>query len=176
MKDGRELVSFGPLPKDWAKWRGLYVNGKQVILSYTVGKVGVLELPGFDAASGAFTRTDYSLLTQGNRNLGSTVVLQPRDQYSAYASYRHSIADDITAGLGAGVYGRSSAAIDMAGKYWIGPAVQTDLNGFLTIGKLDLNLGVRNLFDRSNYQPTIATVGLRSLVRQAPSRWNGISM
>lgn len=107
--------------------------------------------------SGAFTRTDYSLLTQGNRNLGSTVVLQPRDQYSAYASYRHSIADDITAGLGAGVYGRSSAAIDMAGKYWIGPAVQTDLNGFLTIGKLDLNLGVRNLFDRSNYQPTIAT-------------------
>ncbi len=56
-KDGRELVSFGPLPKDWAKWRGLYVNGRQVILSYTVGKVGVLELPGYDAASGAFTRT-----------------------------------------------------------------------------------------------------------------------
>jgi hypothetical protein len=56
-KDGRELVSFGPLPKDWAKWRGLYVHGKQVILSYTVGKVGVLELPGYDAASGAFTRT-----------------------------------------------------------------------------------------------------------------------
>ena len=57
VKDGRELVSFGPLPKDWAKWRGLYVNGKQVILSYTVGKVGVLELPGYDAGSGAFTRT-----------------------------------------------------------------------------------------------------------------------
>ena len=57
VKDGRELVSHGPLPKEWAKWRGLYVNGKQVILSYTVGKVGVLELPGYDAASGAFTRT-----------------------------------------------------------------------------------------------------------------------
>jgi hypothetical protein len=57
VKDGRELVSFGPLPKDWAKWRGLYVHGKQVILSYTVGKAGVLELPGYDAASGAFTRT-----------------------------------------------------------------------------------------------------------------------
>lgn len=107
--------------------------------------------------SGAFTRTEYSLLTQGNRTLGSTVVLQPRDQYSAYASYRHKVTDTVTAGLGAGVYGRSSAAIDMAGKYWIGPAVQTDLNGFLTIGKLDLNLGVRNLFDRQNYQPTIAT-------------------
>jgi len=56
-KDGRELVSFSPLPKDWAKWRGLYVHGKQVVLSYTVGKVGVLELPSYDAPSGAFTRT-----------------------------------------------------------------------------------------------------------------------
>ena len=56
-REGRELVSFGPLPKDWAKWRGLYVHGQQVILSYTVGKVGVLELPGYDAAGEAFTRT-----------------------------------------------------------------------------------------------------------------------
>jgi hypothetical protein len=57
VKDGRELVSFGPLPKSWAKWRGLYVHGKQVILSYTVGNAGVLELPSFDPASGAFVRT-----------------------------------------------------------------------------------------------------------------------
>ena len=106
--------------------------------------------------SGSLTRTEYSLLTKGNRTLGSTVVLQPRDQYSVYASYKHKVADDVTAGLGAGVYGRSSAAIDRAGKYWIGPAVQTDLNAFLTIGRLDFNLGVRNLFDRKNYQPTVA--------------------
>ncbi|MDR6116200.1 MULTISPECIES: TonB-dependent receptor [unclassified Sphingomonas] len=107
--------------------------------------------------SGAFTRTRYSMLTSGNADVGSTVVLQPRDQYSAYASYRHRVADDVTAGLGAGIYGRSSAAIDRAGQYWVGPSVQTDLNGFLTIGKLDLNLGVRNLFDRRNYGPTITT-------------------
>ncbi|MEJ8630121.1 hypothetical protein P0F65_10320 [Sphingomonas sp. I4] len=107
--------------------------------------------------SGSFTRTEYSMLTAGNSSLGSTVVLQPRDQYSAYASYKHKVADDVTAGLGAGVYGRSSAAIDMAGQYWIGPAVQTDLNTFLTVGKLDFNFGIRNLFDRKNYQPTIAT-------------------
>lgn len=107
--------------------------------------------------SGSFTRTEYSLLTANNRNLGNTVVLQPRDQYNAYASYRHTVSNDVTAGLGAGVYGRSSAAIDMLGLYRIGPALQTDLNGFLTIGKLDLNLGVRNLFDRQNYGPTTAT-------------------
>jgi hypothetical protein len=57
VKDGGELVSFGPLPKEWAKWRGLYQNGEQVILSYTVGKARVLELPGYDSASGLFTRT-----------------------------------------------------------------------------------------------------------------------
>ncbi len=57
VKDGGELVSFGPLPKAWAHWRGLYVNGKQVVLSYTVGGTSVLELPGFHAASKTFTRT-----------------------------------------------------------------------------------------------------------------------
>jgi glucose/arabinose dehydrogenase len=56
VKEG-ELVSFGPLPREWAKWRGLYVNGKKTVLSYTVGAASVLELPGFDSASGTFTRT-----------------------------------------------------------------------------------------------------------------------
>ena len=51
---------MGPLPKDWAKYRGLYVNGDQVVLSYSVGSVAVLELPGFEAVEGGFgvlTRT-----------------------------------------------------------------------------------------------------------------------
>ena len=56
-KEGNELVSYGPLPREWAKWRGLYVNGKRTILSYTVGTASVLELPGFDSASGTFTRS-----------------------------------------------------------------------------------------------------------------------
>ncbi|MBI3876942.1 MAG: hypothetical protein HY300_13480, partial [Verrucomicrobia bacterium] len=56
-RDGNELVSFGPLPREWAKWRGLYLNGKQVVLSYTVGKAGVLELPGYDAEKKIFTRS-----------------------------------------------------------------------------------------------------------------------
>lgn len=107
--------------------------------------------------SGSFTRTNYKLLTTDNPMLGNTVVLQPRDQYSAYASYRHRVAKGVTGGLGAGVFGRSSAAIDPQGLYRIGPARQVDVNGFLTIGKLDLNLGVRNLFDRQNYGPTLAT-------------------
>ena len=50
---------FAPLPKDWAHWRGLYLNGNEVILSYEVGGVGVLETAGLVAGSQplAFTRT-----------------------------------------------------------------------------------------------------------------------
>ena len=49
----------GPLPKDWAQYRGLYLDGDKVILSYTVGGCPVLEQPGFFEAGGttAFTRT-----------------------------------------------------------------------------------------------------------------------
>ena len=37
--------SQGPLPRHHAKYRGLYLHGRQVVLSYTVGDVGVLEMP-----------------------------------------------------------------------------------------------------------------------------------
>ncbi len=36
----------GPLPRDWAHYRGLYLHGDKVVLSYTVGDCSVLELPG----------------------------------------------------------------------------------------------------------------------------------
>ncbi|PYI82247.1 MAG: hypothetical protein DME26_18295 [Verrucomicrobia bacterium] len=49
----------GPLPRDWAKYRGLYVNGNNVVLSYTVGDCQVLEMPGVEFAKDGviFTRT-----------------------------------------------------------------------------------------------------------------------
>ncbi|MCI0642159.1 MAG: hypothetical protein L0Y72_17580 [Gemmataceae bacterium] len=37
---------FGALPKDVVHFKGLYLNGWKTILSYTVGKSKVLELPG----------------------------------------------------------------------------------------------------------------------------------
>jgi len=36
----------GPLPAEWAKYKGLYMNGEKVILSYTAGDCAVLETPG----------------------------------------------------------------------------------------------------------------------------------
>ncbi len=49
----------GHLPADQAKWRGLYLNGDKVILSYSVGLGGVLEMDGFETRGAAkvFTRT-----------------------------------------------------------------------------------------------------------------------
>lgn len=35
----------GPLPKDWAHWRGFYQAGEQVLLFYTVGETEVWESP-----------------------------------------------------------------------------------------------------------------------------------
>ena len=42
----------GPLPADWAKYRGLYLYGKQVIFSYSVGACPVLESPSLESRDG----------------------------------------------------------------------------------------------------------------------------
>src|SRR4051812_17861706 len=34
---GAAKVPFGPLPKEWAKFKGLYLDGDHVVLAYTVG-------------------------------------------------------------------------------------------------------------------------------------------
>ena len=49
----------GPLPEKWAKYRGLYLYERQVVLSYTVGDTTVLELPGVERHGDrvVFTRT-----------------------------------------------------------------------------------------------------------------------
>ena len=54
VKIDTDVCSSGPLPRNWAKWRGHYTYGNQVILSYTVGASNVLESPGF--RDGIFTR------------------------------------------------------------------------------------------------------------------------
>ncbi len=41
--DGRP---FGPLPKEWAHYKGLYYHGQKVIIKYTVGKANILETYG----------------------------------------------------------------------------------------------------------------------------------
>jgi Domain of unknown function (DUF6797) len=49
----------GPLPNDWAHYRGLYLNGRDVVFSYNVRKTEVLEMPRLETIDGLqiFTRT-----------------------------------------------------------------------------------------------------------------------
>ena len=56
---GRDDRPYGPLPRHWAHYKGLYHHGNRVIVSYTVGETTVLEMPAVDAASAppVFTRT-----------------------------------------------------------------------------------------------------------------------
>ncbi|MDY0958814.1 TonB-dependent receptor plug domain-containing protein [Sphingomonas sp. CFBP8993] len=99
--------------------------------------------------SGTYVNAQPEVLTLSQ--YGNTVQGQPRESYSLYSSYRHKLSDDVTAGLSAGAFGRSSAAVTRTGSYYVPPAIQIDLNGFLSWQKFDLNIGIRNLFDRRNY-------------------------
>ncbi len=48
---GRDDRPYGPLPRDWAHYKGLYHYGNRVIVSYTVGDTQVLEMPAIDVSS-----------------------------------------------------------------------------------------------------------------------------
>ena len=50
---------YGPIPKEKGHYKGLYVNGDNVLFSYTIADSDVLELPGFEQVDGhpVFTRT-----------------------------------------------------------------------------------------------------------------------
>jgi putative heme-binding domain-containing protein len=57
---GRDGKPYGPLPRAWAQYRGLYHYGNQAILSYTVGAAKILESPAYDTTADGkvvYTRT-----------------------------------------------------------------------------------------------------------------------
>ncbi|MDG2383879.1 MAG: c-type cytochrome [Pirellulaceae bacterium] len=43
---GRDGRPYGPIPRDWGRYRGLYHHGQRTILSYSVGGAAILEMPG----------------------------------------------------------------------------------------------------------------------------------
>jgi glucose/arabinose dehydrogenase len=56
---GRDGLPYGPLPRDWAHYSGLYLQGDQVVLALEVGGAPVLESPGWieHGTNSVFTRT-----------------------------------------------------------------------------------------------------------------------
>lgn len=76
-QDPREHA-FGPLPRGWAHWRGLWLHGTKVVLSYSVGDMSVLEMPTLERrpAAAAFVRTLNLGPTSSNHTL--QVAFDPR--------------------------------------------------------------------------------------------------
>ena len=105
-------------------------------------------LPGWSVLA-SLTRTKYALLTVNA--LQTVVAQQPRDTYSLFSSYRSKITDGLSGGLSAGLYGRSSSYANLLGQYVVPPSRQVDVNGFLSVRGFDINIGIRNIFDRRNY-------------------------
>lgn len=55
----KPLPKPGPLPREWAKYKGLYRNGQNVVFSYTVSETPVLDMAGLEGhdTNKAFART-----------------------------------------------------------------------------------------------------------------------
>ncbi len=64
--EGAAKVPFGPLPKDWVKFKGTFVSGDHVVVAYTVGGASLLELAALEKVSDVpvLTRT-VNILTAG---------------------------------------------------------------------------------------------------------------
>ena len=46
---GRDGKPYGPLPRTWAQYKGMYHYGNQVILSYSVGAAKILEMAAYES-------------------------------------------------------------------------------------------------------------------------------
>ncbi|HEY1173228.1 MAG TPA: DUF6797 domain-containing protein [Verrucomicrobiae bacterium] len=70
----------GPLPKSWAHYKGMYVNGREVVFKYSVGNMEVLELPGYAQSEGydIFTRTLQFTRTARNLIINLLAVENPK--------------------------------------------------------------------------------------------------
>ena len=67
---GRDNRRYGPLPKEWGKFRGLYHHGSKVAFAYSIGQTELLESPS------SVTRVDGKLPTTFLR----TFNVGPRDR------------------------------------------------------------------------------------------------
>lgn len=74
---GRDGRRYGPLPRSWAHYRGLYHAGDQAILSYTVGDTRILESPGRLGTESAPIFTRVFNLGARSKDLVLQVARQP---------------------------------------------------------------------------------------------------
>jgi hypothetical protein len=169
-KDPREKP-FGPLPKDWARYKGLYVHGEKVVLAYTVEGAEVLDHPSF--ANDVFIRAIHA----GKSAAGLRMLVCEKP--GATASLKDGVAlieggDAVTAvglsGRGAALEareGRVELAVEAAGaavalSIWSGPAAE--LGAFASKAKAAMVADVAALAKGGPSRNTpVETQGLRGV-------------
>ena len=78
-KDPRKKP-YGPLPKEWAKYKGQYRNGDQVVLSYTVGSAPVLEMAALETVGDVSAITRTLNIPQANEDMSVMIIRAAGDK------------------------------------------------------------------------------------------------
>ena len=160
----------GPLPKGWAHYTGLYVNGDRVVLSYSVNGVGVLELPGVATINDqpSFTRTfqfeknarDVAVVLAAGVSPTSPEV-SLGDPFGATFSLTQGGSLSVSGvGLPAGARLKSSAAGDLVLTL---PTVTANRPFLISLSDSSTPVQVR--------ASDIAPTDLRTLIRGGPAKW-----
>jgi hypothetical protein len=64
---GAAKIPLGPLPREWAKYKGLYWSGDRVVLAYSVGAAGLLESPSLENVGGrSFITRTFNVTARGD--------------------------------------------------------------------------------------------------------------
>lgn len=150
---------FGNLPREWARYRGYYVHGDEIVFSYSIGGVAVLDLPGFESGEGLeiVTRTLESAPS------GEEMWLQV-----AEAPGPARLLDLVTLDPGEG---SASRTLVKAGSLHVGLVGSPDARWDLTGGQIRLRLPPSS--DTRRWKLFFATdlesERLAAVIRQAPA-------
>ncbi len=77
---GRDDRLYGPLPRDWSHYKGMYYYNDRVIISYTVGDSSVLESPGLLNTEHAPVFTRSLNIGPRSRDMILQVAHHPEDE------------------------------------------------------------------------------------------------
>lgn len=140
-KDGR---AYGPLPREWASYKGIYKHGNRVVVSYSVGNADVLE-------SHAVEFSDSATIWTRTLNV---------DKSSNDLTMRVAPAASVAAAVNGGLKLESDQG------YWVVqiPADRTPIRFDLRVGKKDVLPEVLNRF-------TEQAEDLRILTHGGPGQW-----
>lgn len=162
----------GPLPKDWAHYEGLYVNGDRVVLNYTVQGTPVLEMPGYETVNGgaAFTRTiqfqksakNLSLVLASGLAPGAPLVGPGR---VGVANFKRANGDTLSIGF-ADLPAGSEIATDASGTAVLKLTKVSANAPFVLTFSTSASGGSAQVRDGA-----IKPTDLRTLIKGGPARW-----